>query len=148
MEQKYIDRFFKKVSPEPMSGCWLWTGAITKDGHGYYNIGTKSISAHRFSAIIHNLNTTDPKKPVLRHACNVACCVNPNHLIPGTHAENCIDKVLFGNNGKQKLSVTDILSIRQKFATGISSKEELAIEYNITLGHVYNIIAKRLWKHI
>lgn len=28
------ERIQKKIMPEPMSGCWLWTGSIDHKGYG------------------------------------------------------------------------------------------------------------------
>lgn len=30
----FLNRYFDKVSPEPMSGCWLWTASLDRRGYG------------------------------------------------------------------------------------------------------------------
>jgi hypothetical protein len=42
-------RFLEKVSMEPMSGCWIWTAAITNNGYGRYKQKGKTQLAHRVS---------------------------------------------------------------------------------------------------
>lgn len=34
-----------------------------------------------------------PEGLLIRHMCDVSCCVNPDHLLPGTNADNGKDKV-------------------------------------------------------
>lgn len=52
----FEERFFAAVSPEPNTGCWLWTKAVST--HGYGVIGRASSTsiaiAHRASWEIHN----------------------------------------------------------------------------------------------
>lgn len=83
-----FERFERFVSPEPMSGCWLWTGYCdTRSGYGTFRIGPQGLrKAHRFAyeffvgPIAEGL--------VIDHLCRVRCCVNPQHLEPVTDEEN------------------------------------------------------------
>ncbi len=80
------ERFWVKVSPCPMSGCWLWTAAET-NGYGYYGIRTGVIRrAHRvaFIALVGDVAADLD----LDHLCRVRCCVNPAHLEPVTRKVN------------------------------------------------------------
>jgi hypothetical protein len=91
-------RFMDKVSPEPNSGCWLWTGAATPFGYGNFMVmkaGKKSTEkAHRFSYQLHH--GPIPKGMVVMHKCDVPGCVNPDHLSLGTPSENSRDIVKKG----------------------------------------------------
>jgi len=144
MEQKYIDRFFKKVSPEPMSGCWLWTG-VSYNGYGSLKVKKTVWAAHRFSALIHGLDMT---KPVVRHMCNNPTCVNPSHLETGTQQQNCVDMVRSGNQVHQKSSTLNVIDIRNKYATGNYSKVELAAMYSVSRENIGAILSRKSWKHI
>jgi hypothetical protein len=42
-------RFWSKVHPEPMSGCWLWTAGLCSAGYGATNFNHKQIRAHRLT---------------------------------------------------------------------------------------------------
>ncbi|MDE2020515.1 MAG: HNH endonuclease [Patescibacteria group bacterium] len=81
------ERFWRYVSPEPNSGCWLWEGALINTGYGLLTIGHKKQKlAHRISYEIH-------KGPIpigleLDHRCYNTACVNPSHLEAVTHAVN------------------------------------------------------------
>lgn len=79
-------RFWRYVSPEPNSGCWLWTGGIRSGGYGAFHNGHDMEPAHRFSYRIHKAEI--PDSLVLDHLCRVRCCVNPDHLEPVTNLEN------------------------------------------------------------
>lgn len=78
------------ISPEPNSGCWLWTGAVNP--HGYGNVGAW-IGDRQVTVPVHRLVYQTHKGPigdglVLDHKCRTPCCVNPDHLEPVTQAEN------------------------------------------------------------
>jgi hypothetical protein len=81
------ERFWKKVTPEPSTGCWLWTGSTTESGYGYFRLDGKARRAHRvaFTRLVAEI----PDGLELDHGCRVRCCVNPAHLTPMTHKENC-----------------------------------------------------------
>lgn len=83
------ERLLAKVSPEPMSGCWLWLGSDTgTSGYGVVWGGTRMLLAHRASYEIHVGPIPDGLE--LDHRCRVHCCVNPRHLEPVTRRENVI----------------------------------------------------------
>ena len=77
------ERFWSRVAPCPMSGCWLWVGAWIARDYGSYN---KHDYAHvvAFTALVGPV----PKGLELDHLCRVHCCCNPAHLEPVTHQEN------------------------------------------------------------
>lgn len=81
-------RFFAKVAPEPMSGCWLWIGGGGK-GYGTFHVGGRGVAAHRWAWEALN----GPIDPDLEadHRCRVRCCVNPSHIRPVTSRENTLE---------------------------------------------------------
>ena len=86
-----LDRFMDKVSPEPNSGCWLWTGACHGDGYGHIGIATsKPDRAHRVAYRL--FRGEIPSGMQVRHKCDVPSCVNPDHLVVGTHQDNMGDR--------------------------------------------------------
>ena len=42
-----IERLMEKVSPEPNSGCWLWTAYATPKGYGRLHYRGRPHHAHR-----------------------------------------------------------------------------------------------------
>lgn len=80
-------RFEEKILPEPMSGCWLWDGAVNKAGYGRFTIKSgETVYAHRFSYEIYVAKITYGL--VIDHTCNNQSCVNPGHLEEVSRKEN------------------------------------------------------------
>ena len=78
-----------------MSCCWEYEGP--RDKHGYGRAGGGKL-VHRlvFEAIYGWL----PK--VVRHRCDNPPCYRPDHLLPGTQADNLRDMADRGRNHQQK----------------------------------------------
>lgn len=81
-----IERFEAKVVRVPESGCWIWTGCLSKSGYGKFGVGLHVKPAHRVSYETHV--GPIPVGLQLDHLCRVTQCVNPHHLEPVTGAEN------------------------------------------------------------
>lgn len=88
-DQIDLDWLFARCSPEPNSGCWLWTKGLK--GAGYAQIGyrdRRSVSAH---IVAYELKYgIVPEGLELDHKCRVRCCINPDHTEPVTHLENML----------------------------------------------------------
>lgn len=95
------ERMMQKV--RKTESCWLFEGARDQNGHG--NVRFKRNDkwtcdkAHRISYREHK--GEPPKGLVLRHTCDVANCVNPNHLEPGTQRQNVLDMLYRGRAANQ-----------------------------------------------
>ena len=81
-----MDRLASKISPEPNSGCWLWTGCVDENGYGRVLLDGKNRRAHRVAYAC--FRAPIPHGLTLDHLCRVRCCVNPDHMEPVTLAEN------------------------------------------------------------
>jgi hypothetical protein len=132
------DRFMAKVSPEPNSGCWLWT-AHTGTG-GYGRLGTKDgpKDAHRLSYEF--FCEPIPEDACVLHKCDVRSCVNPDHLFLGDRAANIADMIAKGRanrgRGRSKLNEDAIQKIRsRKYRVA-----DLAREYGVTRRTIYNVL--------
>lgn len=67
-----------KIQPEPNSGCWLWTGALERQGYGHFNNKGKYRPAHR--SVYQHLVCAEIDGLEIDHLCRTRCCVNPDHL--------------------------------------------------------------------
>lgn len=77
-----------RIEPEPNTGCWLWTGALS-NGYGQARVEGKVINVHRYLWI--RTNGPVPQGMELDHICRVRCCVNPLHLRAVSHRDNCLE---------------------------------------------------------
>ena len=82
------ERIEAKISPEPNSGCWLWTAQTIWGGYGRVRWKKRKMLAH--VACYEILVGEIPEGLELDHACRVRCCVNPEHLEPVTHRVNTL----------------------------------------------------------
>lgn len=81
------ERIWDKISPEPNSGCWLWT-ADSYNGYGKLRFETKNHYAHRFVFDRLVMEAPRGRKNHLDHLCRTTLCVNPLHLEPVSAKEN------------------------------------------------------------
>lgn len=141
----------KFVSPEPMSGCWLWTGGDKGGGYGAFGLGGASERAHRASYRLHVGPIPDGK--YVCHRCDNRACVNPAHLWLGTHAENQSDKMRKGRGrwirgeavAVSKMTRDGVRLLREAYRHG-ARQVDLATRFGITQGVVSKIVRGVLWK--
>lgn len=81
------ERIAQKIEPEPMSGCWLWSGRTDRDGYGRVKYRSKTWGIHRLT---YELLVGPIEKPTIDHLCRMRCCCNPAHLRPATVRENIL----------------------------------------------------------
>lgn len=123
-----------KCTPVPESGCWLWDGYIKPDGYGFLRSFTQKVLAHRASYIAHI--GPIPDNMVVRHKCDVRCCVNPNHLELGTSQDNVNDRNERGRTARghrvsrTRLSDDDVRFIRQSYMSDAELSDKFKIQKN------------------
>ena len=72
------------------SGCWVWQGAVARDGYGKVKRFGKTLRAHRLFHE-HHIGVV-PEGLWVLHKCDTPLCVNPEHLFLGTQLDNEQDK--------------------------------------------------------
>lgn len=89
-----LERIMRYVQFDPNGGCWLWDSGVTKNDHLEYPIFTlrvgKQQRVNRFMYEAHH--GAIPAGQIVRHTCDVSLCVNPAHLILGSHIDNAADR--------------------------------------------------------
>lgn len=142
-------RFFRKVNRAV--GCWNWNAFKSADGYGKFQIGGKNSptrNAHRFLyEVIHG---AIPQGWVVRHKCDNAACVNPDHLVAGTQYENIQDKVMRGRQTRGETHGMVKLTEKQAREIKASTEDSLVVakRYGIVRATVNNIRAGRIWRHL
>lgn len=109
MNKPVKERFLEKIDKQP-NGCWLWTGAIGKDGYGIVKAECVTMSAHRLSFILFK---QEPGDLQVLHRCDVPNCVNPEHLFLGTQQQNLEDAIAKGRRAAHKLTDEQVREIRK-----------------------------------
>lgn len=168
--QKEFDRafgcFLEKISPEPNSGCWIWT-ASTDGKYGNLQYNKRLVKAHRFAWEAYK--GAIPVGLFILHKCDNTFCVNPSHLFVGTLCDNMKDCGRKGRNGMQRhpernafnraditrpygeahgmaeLTVERVKMIMNAALSGCSSAQ-IAGEFGISAGHARKIVSGKAWR--
>jgi hypothetical protein len=76
MDKKTEDLFWSRVFKTDT--CWLWCGALGREGYGLFSNKKQHLRAHRIAYSL----IKGPIAPgmVIDHLCRVRNCVNPDHL--------------------------------------------------------------------
>lgn len=131
------ERFWEKVSPEPNTGCWLWTGNTQNNGYGQL---WPHRLVHRFAYEL----LRGPIAPglVIDHLCRVRSCCNPDHL------DACEPKV---NSRRSplvaKLNEDDVRTVHALRANGASSAV-IADAVGVCPWTIREIVAGRMWRGV
>ena len=149
--------FWARTVAEEDSGCLIWLGSGLRDGYGTIKIYRDELKigiflAHRVAWALHHKK--DPGRLLVCHTCDNPPCINPKHLFAGTHFQNTMDARnkgrLHGGNihGEQhycaKLTSSEIRRIRLLHQRG-TSPANIARQFSIERGHVYNIVNRHCW---
>jgi hypothetical protein len=138
------------------SGCALWPGAMGAE-YGVVNRGKRNIPVHRVAYCEANgLELEDIKGWVIRHKCDTPLCVNPQHLLIGTNADNVRDKVERGRvlHGADawhtKLTEEIVREIRRRYKRGhpVDGQTAMAREFGVSAPSVCLIVSGKNWKYL
>lgn len=148
-------RFWSNVRTAAPDDCWNYERDRDSNGYGRVTIAGKKMRTHRFSYMIHHeLTQEDIKGIVIRHTCDNPSCVNPNHLIPGTPADNIHDAIERGRNAKgdkspkSKLTAAKVAMIRSLHKTHGLNQAQLADAFGVHPATVNDLLLYKTWKHI
>ena len=124
--------FHSMVSPEPNSGCWLWTGYANSDGYGKFNLSGRIEAAHRVA--YREYRGEIPAGYRVLHNCDQPCCVNPDHLRLGSDADNADDKA---RRRRVPTKLTDREVVEVRLSRG--RYRDIAEKFNISAAWVCRI---------
>jgi hypothetical protein len=136
-----------------MSDCIEHIGA-TVDGYGALKRNNKTVRAHRWwYCHSNNLNLADISGFVVMHKCDNRICINPDHLVLGTHKTNCADKVAKGRQakgetiGNSKLKNWQVVLIKDCIKAG-ASNYEIARAFEVSDMCISRIRNGKTWSHL
>lgn len=120
----------------PENGCLIWTRCFNSDGYPRAGVkGNSNVKVHR--EVFFECNGYYP--PVVRHLCDNIRCINPQHLLGGTHEDNMKDRKERGRIPFQVLDseVTKCVKLREEGLTHQAISETLncskkRVEYILT----------------
>lgn len=146
------DRLEHYSTPEPNSGCWLWTGSVAGGGYGQTTDGRgKPMKAHRVS--YETYVGPIPDGMMVCHKCDTRSCINPAHLFLGTARDNQQDAIAKGRNTRgsrhwaSKLTEDKVSEVRRLITAGLSDGE-IAERFDVVGGCIHHIRHGNSWKHV
>lgn len=158
---KTLKERIKESSIENEFGCWIWQKCKKSFGYGYMTIGSrkdgsrKTELSHRVSFMAFNGELKEGLWVL--HKCDVADCVNPEHLYAGTREENVRDMMKRGRLNhfygeacpNSVLKDKDVMDIRKERMEKSTSYRKLACKFGLK-SHttVIQICNGELWGHL
>ena len=142
---------------EVVGECFLWTKALhgktRLHSYGYTWYINRRWKTHRLSYEL-NLGPIPEGMSVL-HSCDNPRCINPEHLVLGTHDDNMRHLKERGRanrkpvnvgdkNASAKLSEKQIVDIR----ASVESRKVLADLYGVSYSNICLIKSGRSWRHV
>nr|WP_312374890.1 HNH endonuclease [Delftia acidovorans] len=137
--------------------CIPFNGGRRKNGYGYLQFMGKQVLAHRLAYALNEMLHPDALVGVvIRHRCDNPCCINVEHLEPGTAQDNTNDKVQRGRHlkgeqvGNSKLSAQEIRDIRANYRpySKDANQYRLAQQYGVSQAEISHIVSKKRWQHL
>lgn len=96
-----VERLLARTAIDPVTGCWLWTGRLDKDGYGIISINRKNKKVHRVG--YEETRGQIPDGHTIDHGCHNRdheCCAgkgcmhrrcwNPSHIETATSGDNTL----------------------------------------------------------
>lgn len=133
-------------------GCWTWTGPTGSDGYPRFKVGGRATRLGRVVwEIAHGVDM--PTDEVARHTCDRPLCLNPAHLVCGSHADNIRDRDERGRTSRgerhyaAKLTEGSVREIRRRAAAG-ATRKALALEYGVSPQLISRIVLRQVWAEV
>ena len=140
-----------------MSDCINWSKSLGHNGYAITTRNNKTYRAHRLVYCdYHGIDHSDIKGMVVRHTCDNRKCINPEHLVIGTHQDNMDDmkkrnRTAKGEaHGRAKLSEVDIKTIRDRYIRGskVHGLSAIAKDFGVAFQTVSKIVNRHKWQSV
>lgn len=132
------------------NGCWECISHAV-DANGYPVAIVNHLWDRIYRHVFRLFKGSIPNGYVIRHTCDNRLCINPEHLLIGTHKDNVSDRVKRGrsakgeDNGRSKLTESEVLAILKDTVT---PKMKLAKTYNVDAKAIRDIKNGITWKAV
>ena len=145
-------KFMNKTLHYVRDDCLIWPYAKNANGYAQIKIKGKNFRVSRL--ICEKVNGPSPTdKHDAAHSCGNGhlSCINPKHLRWATRKENMRDCIKHGTtnkgtrNGKAKLSVDDIIKIRESISI---SQRTLAKQFGVSQTQISMIRSNKCWTEL
>lgn len=142
------ERFARYVQKDDPSGCWLWTGSMSRN-YGQIGRHGRPLLAHR--AAWELAHGDIPNGLYVLHRCDNGRCVNPAHLFLGTQRDNIRDMVAKGRDrftGERAYQA--ILTTEQVRTIRCSTESARAIakRLGVAFQTISDVRRRKNWKHV
>jgi len=150
-----VARFIEKIAfpPQP-DGCWTWVAGLGSTGYGQFRVNEsrKAEKAHRYAYELWVGPLTQGIQ--VMHACDNPPCVNPDHLLGGTHQLNMTD---MGQKGRhftpwtkprpQKLNAEQVAEIHSLYVKGSREFGTVALgqRFGVSYTMIHYIVTGQKW---
>ena len=135
------------------SGCWEWQGHRDRQGYGRVGRDHKNLAAHRYAySQVHGEPTG-----VVRHSCDNPPCVNPDHLLDGTQADNIADRQARGRHRpgrllgeahpQAKMTEASVRGVRLMHENGWRTAQ-IAAYYGVSNKTIRLFVRGLTWTHV
>lgn len=124
-------------TPTNANGCRITSIKWKEDG--YPCVRMAGVKAHASRIVFKLFNHSLRPDLLVRHTCDVRACLEPTHLIAGTHLDNARDREERGRHGKRKVSDSDILRMWEWHKRGMPNRT-LAYLFRLSLSYVAHLM--------
>ena len=148
---KNAERMLMARSERRANGCWEWIAGRTYAGYGAVYLPGEN-RAHRAAYKLWKGNV--PPGMQVRHTCDNRTCINPDHLLLGTAADNAQDAMQRGRlqhgsiHWAAKVNEHMVKMIRKHAAAGTYNGAEMAKIFGLSHTVVCRIIKRKIWTHV
>lgn len=141
-----------RFSQRMPNGCLEWSRGCDQDGYGIVTLQSRTRRAHRMAwAVRHKRHP--PQGMVVRHKCDNPPCIDADHLLLGTVAQNNGDRQRRGRSADRrgdlcptaKLTWETVAEIRSLLADG-RTHSSLAVQHGVSRKAISKIAHGLTWR--
>ena len=141
------------------NGCHELKRYLNNKGYGIFDFN-RNAKDGRQGYLIHRVSYEFfkgriPTGASVMHLCDNPKCINPNHLVAGSHADNMADmarkkrnaRFVGSQNPKAKLTETQVIEIKKLLNEKSITRKAIAEKYKVTTVLISQISLGKIWSH-